>query len=180
MPADNTSDTVPQVNNVEIDQESQRAATQLEMRDQLGLMDGQERIHGLELRDDPVFDQEVDSVAHVQTNTLKLNRNRQLTGYLKPLVREHMGDARLIGALQKPWTQRSVDAKRGIQKLRRNLLDTDLLGHAKGLPSQAGNVHEKRSQIRVTGVGGEPLRTRRTRRGEEDLNSLLFRRRVSN
>jgi hypothetical protein len=62
------------MHNIEVYKQSQRFATQSQVRKDLSLMDRGDCVHGFELHDDEVLDEQVDAVSQVQLYAIVINR----------------------------------------------------------------------------------------------------------
>jgi hypothetical protein len=100
IPIHDSLDTLPQMGNVEVDQKAHRAAAQLQIRDQPGRVEGQQLFNRLDLDDDAVFDQEVDSIASLEGLTAIDNREANLVFHVQATQSEFVQETGGVGAFE--------------------------------------------------------------------------------
>ena len=85
---------------VEVDEECCVDPRELEVRDHLGFVDGQKALHGLELDEDLVLDDEVHTVSAVEAQAFVVDRKRALSLEAKLAQRQLAAEARFVGRLE--------------------------------------------------------------------------------
>jgi hypothetical protein len=102
----------PKLPDVEIDQETNRAAGELEIRENLCLMDHSQFLYGLQLDDHSVFDQQVNPVTAIESHPLVNHWQFLLLFHLEPLLPQFVGEARVIGRFEQPRSKRPMNLDR--------------------------------------------------------------------
>jgi hypothetical protein len=100
-----------QLPDVEIDQETNRAAGELEVREILCLMDCSQFLHGLH-NNHGVFDQQVNPVTAIESHTLVNHGQDLLAFHLELLLPQFVGEARVIGRFEQPGSKRPMNLDR--------------------------------------------------------------------
>jgi hypothetical protein len=98
--------------NVEIDQETDLATTQLQIRKQLGSVERQQFFNCLDLDNDAVFDKKVDAISGLEVDSLINDRQPDLVFEMHAVDSELIVKTRLIGAFEQSCTQRGVHLHR--------------------------------------------------------------------
>lgn len=106
-----------------IQQESERAAAELEIRQQLRLVDGQNLIDGLVLDNDAVRDAEVDAEAGLDVDTVVADREVELALRLESALPEFIDHALLVGGFQQTGPERGMNFDSGIDDMGGGFLD---------------------------------------------------------
>jgi hypothetical protein len=78
----------------------------------MGFVDGLKLGHRLELNDDPLFNEQVDAIAAVDTHIAIYDGQAVLAFDPKPTSDKLELQAGLVGGFEQPWTQLSMDVDR--------------------------------------------------------------------
>ena len=97
MVQDHAVDALLQQHDVEVDQETRRAAGMLQVREQLRIMDSVERRDRFQFDDHPPLDQEVDTVRGGYAKLLVLNREGGLPKESDSAAMKFVSETSLIG-----------------------------------------------------------------------------------
>ena len=95
-----TPNTVLQVDDVEVDQQSERLAAELQIRDDLRLMDRCDCIDGFDLHDDEALNDQIHSIADFQSYSAIDDRKPDLSCSLKTRLLQFVLQTCLVRALQ--------------------------------------------------------------------------------
>ena len=93
-------DSVFQVDDIEIDEQSERSAAEFEVGDDLSLMNGRDAVHGLDLYDNNILDQQVHSISNFEFYAAIDDGKPDLTRGSNTRFLQFVMQARLIGALE--------------------------------------------------------------------------------
>jgi hypothetical protein len=107
--ADQAANPATQGGRVEVDEQPDVQARQLQVRQHLRLMDRQKVIDGLELQHELLFDNDVESVTAIEHDPLVDHRQRPLPRKAQACERQLVAQAFFIGGLQEPRTEVAVD-----------------------------------------------------------------------
>jgi hypothetical protein len=88
------------MNHVEVYKQSNRFATELEVRKYLRLVDRSEGIHRLKFDYDQIFDQQINSIASLEFNAVVNDWKRDLGVAFEASILQFVPEAGLIRALQ--------------------------------------------------------------------------------
>ena len=97
---DNALDAILQHAHVEVDQQAEPAAGKFEVRDQLGLVNGMELIHGFQFQDDKIRDQEIEAVAAIHLDPTVDNWLLFLSFDFQAAIEQFKLQARLVSRFQ--------------------------------------------------------------------------------
>ena len=107
VPSDPESfDPLRQLPAVEIDQETNRAAGELEVSENLCLMDRSQFRHGHQLDNHGVFEQQVNPGTAIESHPLGNHRQDLLSFHLEPLLPQLVSEARVIGRFEQSRSKR--------------------------------------------------------------------------
>src|SRR5262245_46016299 len=98
---------------VEVEQESDLVAAQLQIGDQLCGVQRQQFFNGFDFDDDAVFEQEVDSIAGVESYAAVHDRQTNLVLKLYAARHELMAETSAVRTFQQPGSERAVNLHRG-------------------------------------------------------------------
>jgi hypothetical protein len=90
---------------VEVEEQAQPALRQTEIGEYLEVMDGLQPLHGLELHDDKIINQQIETEAEVEGNALVSDWDRNLVPDFEASQPQLVDQARLIDGLQQSWPQ---------------------------------------------------------------------------
>jgi hypothetical protein len=93
-------DSVPQMHDIEIDQQANRSAAELEIRDHLGLVNRRNSLYRFDLHDHKVFHQQIYPIAKIQLCPAINHRKPDLSFRPDTCLSKFVLQARLIGALK--------------------------------------------------------------------------------
>lgn len=94
---------------MEVDEEADGQAHELEVRDELGFVDGEEAVHGFELEDHTALHEEVEAVTAVEGETFVAERDGELTLDVRAAEGELMREAVLVRGFEQPRPEVAVD-----------------------------------------------------------------------
>src|SRR5215469_7338628 len=104
-PVYETPNAILEMHNIEVYKQSQRFATQLQVRKDLGLMDRGERVYGFQFNNDEILDEQIDPISEIQLHAIVINRQTDLSFRPKTGLRQFVLQASLIGAFKESWSQ---------------------------------------------------------------------------
>lgn len=104
-----SSDAVLESCDVEIHQQADLLATELQIRDELRLEQRNHFLHGFQFDDDCIFNENVDSVAYNQFHLIVNHGQADLTQRLKPAFTKLINQTRFISRLQQSRSKPTVD-----------------------------------------------------------------------
>jgi hypothetical protein len=114
---DHALDPVPQVGDMEINQQTDSDAAQPHVRQKLRLMDWMNRFNALHFDDHELFDDQVDPVAQLDSFSVENHRQTNLAGNCKPAFSKFMSKTSLIRAPADPGRARRERAWRKTRQL---------------------------------------------------------------
>jgi len=116
------------MDNIEVYKQSQRFATQLQVRKDLSLMDRGDRVHGLEFNNDEVLDEQIDPVSEVQPYAIVVNRQTDLSFRSKTRLFQFVLKASEVGVFKQTWPQVCMNSHRGRDDCMADLLRCERCG----------------------------------------------------
>ena len=100
---------------IEIDQETDSLAAQSQIREQLRLVNGQDRFDGLDFNDHCVFNEDVDPITEVDRDAIVF-KGARLFGFVREsMASQLVTQADAIRPLQQPWPESGMHLIRGAQ-----------------------------------------------------------------
>ena len=103
--------------NVEVHQEAEAVAGELQIGQHLRLMNRRGRIDGFDLDDDGVPHEEVDAIARVEFDIALHDGQHDLSRHGAAAARQLIGETMLISRFEQPWPQRGMDTKPRVDHL---------------------------------------------------------------
>jgi len=110
---DKSADAVLQYGDIEVDEQSKRPLRQLEIRQNDCLVNGGQRVDGLELHDNAPFHQKVDSITALQLDVLVDDRNGFLPLELQAAQSQFPRQAFLVCGFEQSGAEEAMDFNRG-------------------------------------------------------------------
>ena len=99
-------DPLCQLPDVEVDQKTNRASRELEVGENLRLMDRKQFLHGLQLDDHGLFDQQVNPVTTIESHSFVSHWQFLLSFHPEPLLLQFVGSKCCIDKFES-WINRS-------------------------------------------------------------------------
>jgi len=115
---------------VEVDQKSQRACSQFQVRQQLRFVHWKHRRDRFHFDDHAILDYQVDPVSRVESRAFVDDRNREFTYVAQFAIVEFGLEALGVGRFQKTWAQDSVHFDCGANDLASCEVDSGFDEHA--------------------------------------------------
>ena len=111
------------------------------------VMKGQQLFHGFEFHNDAIFDEEIDSIASVQSDASIFNRQPNLVLKMQTSKGELVLQARLIRAFEQSWSERRVNPDRRVDDAAGNVfVDHDGLSSVPSVSSVVERLESTGSQ----------------------------------
>src|ERR1700687_3997431 len=124
--------SVPRVDNVEVDQQSERSATEFQIRDDLSLMNRRDCVYRLDLHDDEILNHQIHSIPNFQLHTSIDHGKADLTFSLHARLVEFVVQAGLIGAFEQSSAQLRMNLHRSADDGMANFLRTPSMDRDRG------------------------------------------------
>ncbi len=93
-------DSVFQVDDIEVDEQSERSAAEFEVGDDLSLMNGRDGVHGLDLHNNNILNQKIHAISNFKFHAAIDDGKPDLTRGSNTCFLQFVMQARLIGALE--------------------------------------------------------------------------------
>jgi hypothetical protein len=120
--------SVPEAHDVEVEEEPEVKARQLEVGQHLGIVDGRELSDRLDLDEDRALDQQVDPVPCIDQYVVVAHRELLLSLDSEPTPPKLMFQAGFIRRLEEPWSQGGVDVEGRPQDALRQVVEGGHVG----------------------------------------------------
>ncbi len=124
---DHALDPVPQVGDVKINQQADPYPAQPQVRQELCLMHGMDRLDALHFDDNQTLDNEIYAVSQFDSFSVENHWQTDLAGDCESSFSKFMSKTSLVGALQQPRTEYSVNVHGGRHDRSRNLINANRL-----------------------------------------------------
>lgn len=131
MPPDHPADTFFDARDLPVEQEPEWASAELEIGQQLGLVDGLNRIDGLVFDEDAPLDAHVGAIAGIDRHAIVFDRKGDFAFDLQSSLPEFVNEAALIGRLKEPRPECGVDFNGRVDNMRGNVLDLHIPSNRK-------------------------------------------------
>jgi hypothetical protein len=122
---DHALNSVPQVGDVEINQQADSDAAQSQVRQKLRLMNWMDCFDALHFDDNQILDDQVDPVAQFDFFSVENHRQPDLAGDCKSAFPKFMSKTSLVGALQQSGTKYGVNVHSRRHDCARNLVNAN-------------------------------------------------------
>ena len=106
---DHALDSIPQVSDVEVNQQTNSDTAQPHVREKLRLMDGMNCIDALYFDDNHILDDQINPVPKLNLLSVEKHRQADLAGHREAALPDLMGKTALIRAFQQSWPQRRMN-----------------------------------------------------------------------
>jgi len=107
---------------VEVQEKAKTMAGELEVREKLSFMYGMKGKNGLDLNDHSLFDQQVDSVALIQSDTLVHEWQRNLSSDREAALAKLARQTGLVRTFKQAWAEHCVNLDRRVHNFATNLV----------------------------------------------------------
>lgn len=121
------SESLLEINDVEVHEERGLEAGELEIGEHLGLVNGQQNLHRLELDDDSTVDDKVELVAAVDENSLVWDGELLLALIRNAEQRELVAETVRIGGFEESWPEMTVNFDTSADDFIRTISKTSVL-----------------------------------------------------
>jgi hypothetical protein len=108
-------DAIAEMNDVEVEQEADGQPRELQVRQELRPVNGQDAFRRLYFHHHGPIDHEIHPIARIEVEVLEPKRCGYLPLNVVATLDEQVFEARLVGGLQKTWPEGSVDNERSVQ-----------------------------------------------------------------
>ena len=105
-----------------IQEESKLTACQSQIRQELGLMDGEQGFNCLVFHHNAALDESVKSIAGIDSDSIEMDRQNHLLGDFEPTLRQCIGVTFLVGRFQQARAELTMDLDSGVHDFGRNTL----------------------------------------------------------
>jgi hypothetical protein len=119
---DHAFDSISQVRDVEVDQQSDADATQAHVREKLSLMHRMNYLDAFHFNNYQILDDQIDPVSKFNVLSLVYHRQADLTGYIEAALLKFMRKTALIGTFQQARPQHGVNVHCRRDDRARNLI----------------------------------------------------------
>jgi len=102
-------DSVPEVKNVEVDEQSHADSAEAHVGQELRFVNGMYGVCGFHFDDDSGFDKEIDSISELKFVALINNWQGHFCRDLESSTSQFVRKAALVGTFQEPWTEYGVN-----------------------------------------------------------------------
>jgi hypothetical protein len=106
---DHALDPIPEVGDVEFDQEADSDAAEPHVGEQLGLVNGMDCLNAFHLDNDKVLDQQVYAISKFDPLALVNDAQSDLAGNVYALLPKFVQQAGVIGTFEQAWAQHGMD-----------------------------------------------------------------------
>ena len=124
---DDSFDAVAHDGHVEVQEKTKPTVAELKMCEELSVVDWEQLRDCLELHDDGLVDEDIDSISWFQSDVLVHDRELDLASNDEAAVAKFVGQASLVRAFQKPWAQSPVNLDRRINNYSAQLVQPSLV-----------------------------------------------------
>ena len=118
--SDDTTNSVPQVRNIEVDKQSELITTEFQVSQNLSEMERQKFLHSFKLQDHAVFDHEVDAICGIELNALINDRKSHLMPESNAILCQLIAKTRVVRAFKASSAERCMYLQCGSEHLLRD------------------------------------------------------------